>query len=257
MASDLIHAAFGKESANLYELLGVSKDASPAQIRKGYYKAALRWHPDKNHGCKEATQRFQALGEVHRILSDHGLRAEYDATGCYPSQEGIETDWRTYFTQMFKPVTKQRISEFEKQYVGSSEERTDVLRAYIEGNGDIGYIVDNVMLANEGDAERFEDLVVAAIGSGEVDRLPGLARSGKGSAQAKKRQRKAAKEASEAKRTEAPKRGISDLASAIRSRQETSQGFLAQLEERPKERSDTSCSYSLLSNRSLVGVCFA
>ncbi|CAE7208302.1 DnaJ-like subfamily C member 9 [Symbiodinium microadriaticum] len=158
MASDLIHAAFGKESANLYDLLGVSNDASPAQIRKGYYKAALRWHPDKNQGCKDATQRFQALGEVHHILSDPDLRAEYDATGCYPSQEGLKTDWRTYFTQLFKPVTKERISEFEKQYVGSSEERQDVLRAYIEGSGDIGYIVDNVMLANEGDAGRFEDL---------------------------------------------------------------------------------------------------
>ncbi|CAE7265403.1 Dnajc9 [Symbiodinium pilosum] len=186
MAS-LIRDAFGKERANLYELLNVTKDASPAQIRKGYYSAALKWHPDKNHGARDATLKFQALGEVHRILSDPELRAEYDATGCCPDELASETDWSSYFKKLFKPVTKERLDQFEKQYVGSSEERRDVLRAYVEGNGDIGYIVDNVMLANEDDARRFEELVVAAIESGEVERLPGLARSGKGSAQAKKR----------------------------------------------------------------------
>ncbi|CAJ1383408.1 unnamed protein product [Effrenium voratum] len=234
MAGAMIQEAFGKD-VELYELLGVGRAATSADIKKGYYKAALRWHPDKNQGKSDATLKFQALGEVHRILSDPDLRAQYDSTGCFPKSQ-CKMDWRPYFAKLFKPVTKQRLDDFTRQYVGSDEERQDVLGAYVDGNGDLGYIIDNVMLATEEDAARFEELVRSGISAGEVQLLPGLALSACGSAQAKKRQRKASREAKQASKIQKgmrKTRDAGDLAAAIQGRMQARSGdFLAQLEER-------------------------
>lgn len=231
MAASLLKEAFG--DSNLYQLLGVSNDATPAQVKKGYHKAALKWHPDKNRGSADATLKFQALGEAHRILSDPELRAEYDSTGLLPDSSELQTtDWRQYFSKLFKRVRKDDIDDFAKTYVGSEEEKADVLRAYTEGGGDLGYVVDHVMLAKEKDAERFEDLVRAAISSGEVEALPGLETSAKGSGQAKKRQRKARKEAKEADQTQTEMESRSSLAAAIQARQASAGSFLADLEAR-------------------------
>ena len=65
-----------------YETLGVTKDASAADIRKAYRAAALRWHPDKNpDNREEAEQRFVAIAAAHEVLSDEQARAAYDRGG--------------------------------------------------------------------------------------------------------------------------------------------------------------------------------
>jgi DnaJ-class molecular chaperone len=65
-----------------YETLGVTKDASAADIRKAYRAAALRWHPDKNpENREEAEQRFVAIAAAHEVLSDEQARAAYDRGG--------------------------------------------------------------------------------------------------------------------------------------------------------------------------------
>jgi curved DNA-binding protein CbpA len=97
----LIQEAFG-DHADLYSLLGVEKEATSAQIKKGYHKAALKWHPDKNQQ-QDATLKFQALGEVHRILSDADLRSEYDESGVVPdSESATKMNWSAYFAKIFK-----------------------------------------------------------------------------------------------------------------------------------------------------------
>jgi curved DNA-binding protein CbpA len=66
-----------------YETLGVSRDASLAEIRKAYRVLALRWHPDKNTGCDraEAERRFVEIGAAYEVLSDEQKRAAYDRGG--------------------------------------------------------------------------------------------------------------------------------------------------------------------------------
>lgn len=64
-----------------YEILGVSKSASDDEIKKAYRKLAVKYHPDKNPGDKEAEAKFKEISEAHEVLSDKQKRARYDQFG--------------------------------------------------------------------------------------------------------------------------------------------------------------------------------
>ncbi len=64
-----------------YEVLGVSRDASPEEIKKAYRKLALKFHPDKNPGDKEAEQKFKECAEAYEVLRDTDKRARYNKFG--------------------------------------------------------------------------------------------------------------------------------------------------------------------------------
>lgn len=64
-----------------YEILGVSRDASAEDIKKAYRKLAIKYHPDKNSGSKEAEEKFKELSHAYEILSAPGKRRQYDQFG--------------------------------------------------------------------------------------------------------------------------------------------------------------------------------
>ena len=64
-----------------YEVLGISKSASQAEIKKGYRKMAIKYHPDKNPDDKNAEEKFKLCAEAYEVLSDDNKKARYDQYG--------------------------------------------------------------------------------------------------------------------------------------------------------------------------------
>jgi curved DNA-binding protein len=65
-----------------YQILGVSRDATPEEIKKAYRKLALKYHPDKAKGDKkQAEEKFKQISEAYAVLSDPTKRQEYDQFG--------------------------------------------------------------------------------------------------------------------------------------------------------------------------------
>ena len=64
-----------------YETLGINKDATDAEIKSAFRKLALKYHPDRNPGNKEAEEKFKEVNEAHQVLSDQQKRAQYDQFG--------------------------------------------------------------------------------------------------------------------------------------------------------------------------------
>jgi molecular chaperone DnaJ len=64
-----------------YEILGLNKSASKDEIKKAYRKQAIKYHPDKNPGNKEADEKFKEAAEAYEVLSNDEKRARYDQFG--------------------------------------------------------------------------------------------------------------------------------------------------------------------------------
>jgi molecular chaperone DnaJ len=77
------------EKRDYYEVLGVSKTATPEEIKKAYRKMAIKYHPDKNPGDKEAEEKFKEAAEAYDVLSDSDKRARYDQFGHSMGQSGF------------------------------------------------------------------------------------------------------------------------------------------------------------------------
>lgn len=214
-------------SRNLYETLGVQRDASDDELKKAYRRLSLKVHPDrvKPEEVAEATEKFQVLSKVYSILSDKEKRAVYDEQGTVDEEDSTLTenkDWTQYWKLLFS-LTVEDIKAFEKTYKGSEEELDDLKAAYLEYEGDMDHILEEVMCASIDDEPRFRDLLTKLI---EEESLPALPAFVKESKQKRKRRRKRyedeAKEAEELQKKEGLTGGDENsLKAMIKARQQS------------------------------------
>ncbi|KAL6049933.1 DnaJ subfamily C member 9 [Balamuthia mandrillaris] len=222
-----VAAADGAEPAeqlvagkSLYDILQVTNTSSASEIKRAYYKLALRYHPDKVEQTldasaseeqkaaqrEQANRNFQALGKAYDTLSDHEKRAFYDETGSILGEDMAEDmfkegasdkNWTAYWRALFHEVTLDEVKAYEKNYKGSAIERDDVVQAYTICEGDMDRIMQNVILCTWEDEERFINIIQESIAKGELEALPKFKKTTTKAAR-RKRQKKAQKEAVEA-----------------------------------------------------------
>ncbi|XP_078660902.1 dnaJ homolog subfamily C member 9-like [Branchiostoma floridae x Branchiostoma belcheri] len=183
---------------DLYKVIGVEKTATEKQVKKGYYRMSMRFHPDRNSDDDQSTEKFQALSKVYSVLSDTGKRALYDESGEVDDEVDVDDDkdWASYWRLLFPQVTLQAVKDFEKNYKGSEEELADLKSAYLEHEGDMDDIMDAVTLATLEDEPRFRKLLIGQIRSGDLPDFPAFSQEDRSKQQ--RRKRKAKKEAKEA-----------------------------------------------------------
>lgn len=74
------------EYKDYYKILGVERSASADEIKKTYRKLAMKYHPDRNKGNKEAEEKFKDINEAYEVLGDPKKRSRYDQLGDSYSQ---------------------------------------------------------------------------------------------------------------------------------------------------------------------------
>jgi molecular chaperone DnaJ len=87
--------------SDYYQLLGVDRDADSSQIKAAYRKLALKYHPDRNPGDREAEEKFKSLNEAYAVLSDAEKRARYDRFGSADAGAQFQGDIFDIFASVF------------------------------------------------------------------------------------------------------------------------------------------------------------
>ena len=117
-------------ASDYYQILGVSKTASPDEIKKAYRKLARKLHPDLNPNDKEANKKFQQINEANEVLSDPEKRKKYDQYGenwknaeqfeeARQSGAGAGAGRRNRPEDMFSDFGDGQYSDFFEQMFGS------------------------------------------------------------------------------------------------------------------------------------------
>ena len=108
-----------------YEVLGVIKSASPEEIKKAYRKLALKYHPDRNKGNKEAETKFKEGSEAYHVLSDKGRRTNYNQFGhaAFDGAGGRGGFSNFDFSSIFSDIFGSDSDPFDNFFEGFGESR--------------------------------------------------------------------------------------------------------------------------------------
>lgn len=122
-----------------YEVLGISNNVTPLEIKKAYKKLCLKYHPDKiqQQQTQVDTSAFPRIQFSYSILSDPIKRQRYDNTGSLDESEiSNDFNWKEYFESMNEKITIDMIEEDKAKYQNSDEEKEDILQNFVYYEGD-------------------------------------------------------------------------------------------------------------------------
>ena len=130
------------EYKDYYKILGVDRKASEQDIKKAYRKLAMKYHPDRNPGNKQAEETFKDINEAYQVLGDSEKRARYDQLGAsYASWQqsgGTATgfNWQDWFTSQPRGQRgRVNVSSFEDAFGGGLGGFSDFFNAIFGGLG--------------------------------------------------------------------------------------------------------------------------
>ncbi|EDW38392.1 GL12034 [Drosophila persimilis] len=189
------------ETRDVYKLMSLQKDAKEKEIKKAYHKLSLLVHPDRvpEDQKEESTEKFKVLSKIYQVLTDTQKRALYDEQGVIDDDDDAEaklTSWLELWSKIFKPISEEDINNYEKEYVDSELERTDIKKAYLGGKGCINYLMNHIPFMKVEDEPRIKKIVEAMIAAEEVPEYKIFTEEP--SAKRKKRHNKYAREFKEA-----------------------------------------------------------
>ena len=127
------------EYKDYYKTLGVERNASEGEIKKAYRKLAMKYHPDRNPGNKEAEDKFKDINEANEVLSDPKKRARYDELGESYQQwqqrggNANNFNWDDWFTQSQRGGTRVDVGDFSDIFGGSGGGFSDFFSAIFAG----------------------------------------------------------------------------------------------------------------------------
>jgi molecular chaperone DnaJ len=126
---------------DFYEVLGVQKGSSREEIKKAYRQLAIKHHPDRNPGSKDAEERFKEATEAYEILADERKRSAYDQYG-FAGLNGMgqptAQDFSTIF-QGFEDIFGDVSGIFDSFFGGGSSRRRSSSRGYGQRGSDLRY----------------------------------------------------------------------------------------------------------------------
>jgi DnaJ family protein C protein 9 len=210
---------------------------------------------------ESANAKFQQIALAYGVLSDPHRRSVYDRTGSTDEAFGEDSDfnWMDFYREQFSAmIDTRKISEFQKSYQNSDEEKDDLLAAYETHEGDMDAIYETVMLSNVlEDDERFRVIIDQAIADEEVEDYKAYSQESERKKQqrVKKAQKEAREAAKEEKKMDAKKKkagagskdsksskgaGDLDALQAIISQRQKDRGgdFLSRLEQKYAQPGD-------------------
>uniref|UniRef100_A0A336M8D6 CSON013587 protein n=1 Tax=Culicoides sonorensis TaxID=179676 RepID=A0A336M8D6_CULSO len=216
---------------DLYKLFSCEKTALEKDITKAYYKLALKVHPDRvpEEEKEVATEKFKVLTKLHLTLTTKDKRALYDEQGIIgdDDDEAFGSSWLETWRQFFKPINEEDISNYEKNYIGSELEKTDIKKAYLNGKGCINFMFETVPFMTIESEPRIIEVVKEMIKSKEVPEYDQFINEPK-----TKRNRRHKKYKIEAKEAEVLKEQMSSLEKQLMKRQADRQnGFHSFLDQ--------------------------
>eukprot|EP00906_Rhabdomonas_costata_P037225 RCo052339 len=100
-------------SEDPYVVLGVSRTATQAEIRKAYRSLSLRFHPDRHDGSEAAVKVFQHISGAYEIIGDPDRRAVYDDFGGKDQMQGFHSQWE--YAQANRPATRDFYTGSDRQ----------------------------------------------------------------------------------------------------------------------------------------------
>jgi molecular chaperone DnaJ len=130
------------EKRDYYEVLGVNKSSNIDEIRSAYRQSALKYHPDRNPGNKEAEEKFKEAAEAYEVLSDSNKRQRYDRYGHSGMRMGADYGQYTNFDDIFShfgDIFGGGIGEMFQEFMNPGASRRRSERTYSgEPGSDIG-----------------------------------------------------------------------------------------------------------------------